>query len=244
MSEPTESRLSRLKSRAALPSEILLIYSFLKSILGQVSDFDTVHNHMNQILEIWYFLISPAGNSLIFVVGLIWLVFVVIKEPQPQQSSAERPSLSPTVPETVAPPKYELQYRPINGVESLEFMESAKLASTADAFFTPTPVKIVCSDKGRGVAEHLARALILLNFEVMVNHDNASHLFTAKPAQPVGITLRGQRGDRVLSMVKAGLSGANLNSNIVEFPKGPEYNYTQIEIGDPTTNSYWDRSGP
>jgi hypothetical protein len=138
-----------------------------------------------------------------------------------------------------------MQYRPITGIELLKFMESAKLALAINMTIKPTPVKILRTEKGHEVADQLARALILLDFEVMVNHDNASHLFPARPDQPSGITLRSQSGNSViLMMVGAGLSGAHLNCDKVEFPKGDEYNYTQIEIGDPRTDSYWDRSGP
>jgi hypothetical protein len=244
MSERTESRISRLKSRAAVPSEILVGYSIIQIVIGQVSDFDTVQNHMNQILQIWHFLESPAGNILTFTVGLVWLGYVVIKEPKPQESSPKQRSLPPlTVAESSAP-KSELQYRPIAGFELLMFMESAKVALVNNTIIKPTPVKILCTDKGHDVADQLARALLLLDFEVMMNHDNASQLFTARPDQPSGITLRGQLGNSVMMMVDTGLSRAHLNSTKIEFPKGDEYNYTQVEIGDPAADSYWDRSGP
>jgi hypothetical protein len=236
MSERTESRLSRLKSGDAVPPEIAVAFSIISFVVGRVSDFDTIRKHMSQILEIWHFILSPLGNLLTFALGVGWLGFILMKEPK-------QPSLTTTVASPSAP-NSELQYRPLAGIELLKFMESAKLASAADAFFTPTPVKIVCSDKGRDVADQLARALILLDFEVVVNHDNASHLFRARPDQPVGITLRSQPGNRVMMMVGTGLSGAHLNCTKVEFPKDEKYNYTQIEIGDPTTDSYWDRSGP
>jgi hypothetical protein len=180
MPERTESRLSRFRSRAAVPSEILVAYSVARIIIGQVSDVDTVRSHMSQILQIWHFILSPIGNLSIFGLGIFWLGFVVMKEPkQPELTTTINP---PPVASKQAPP--EPQYRTITGIELLEFMESAKLASTADAFFKPTPVKILCSDKGHDLADQLARALILLDFEVVVNHDNASHLFPARPDQP------------------------------------------------------------
>jgi hypothetical protein len=42
-----------------------------------------------------------------------------------------------------------------------------------------------------------------------------------------------------MSMVGTGLLGAHFNCAKVEFPKGEEYQYTQIEIGDPKEDSYW-----
>jgi hypothetical protein len=184
---------------------------------------------------------APVGTAVIALIlgGCPWAVVGYTYRHKRRRlplsvASADAPKQTPA----------ELQYRPINGIELLEFMESAKLASAADAFFTPTPVKILYSDKGHDVADQLARALILLNFEVMVNHDNASHLFPTGPGQPSGIRLRGPLGNRIVMMVGTGLSGAHLNCTKVEFPKDEKYNYTQIEIGDPTTDSYWDRSGP
>jgi len=103
-------------------------------------------------------------------------------------------------------------------------------------------VKIFCTDKGRDLGDELPRALILLGFEVIVNHDNVSHLFPARPDQPSGITVRSQLS-AVSMMVRSGLTGAHLNFATVDFPSGDEYKYTQIEIGDPT-NSYWGSMGP
>jgi hypothetical protein len=182
---------------------------------------------------------KPVGIAIIaLILGVCpWAVLSYVYSRNPRG----QPPSSPMV--TVAPPSTtnsNLRYRSITGIELLKFMESAKLASVADAFFTPTAVKILCSDKGRDLAEQLVRALILLNFEVVVNHDNASHLFPARPDQANGITLRSQPGNRVMMMVDTGLSGAHLNCTKVEFPKGDEYNYTQIEIGDPRVDSYWD----
>jgi hypothetical protein len=114
---------------------------------------------------------APVGTAVIALIlgGCPWAVVGYTYRHKRRRlplsvASADAPKQTPA----------ELQYRPINGIELLEFMESAKLASAADAFFTPTPVKILYSDKGHDVADQLARALILLNFEVMVNHDNRS----------------------------------------------------------------------
>ena len=46
-----------------------------------MSSFDTIEGHMNQLLQIWHFIISPAGNLVTFAAGLGWLGFVVFREP-------------------------------------------------------------------------------------------------------------------------------------------------------------------
>src|ERR1035437_7565400 len=93
MSERTESRLSRLWSREAVPSEILSAISFVIFVIGQVSYFDTIQKHMSQILEIWHFILSPLGNILTFALGIGWLGFVVVRKPK-----------QPELPTTIGPP--------------------------------------------------------------------------------------------------------------------------------------------
>jgi hypothetical protein len=77
-------------------------------VIDYVSSFDTIEGHMNQMVQIWHFLASPAGNLATFAVGLGWLGFIVFREPGKKSPNSIPPSeftgpqnasIVPTVPD-------------------------------------------------------------------------------------------------------------------------------------------------
>jgi hypothetical protein len=77
-----ESRLDRLKNRNGIFAGILVVWSLARGIIDYVSSFDTIEGHVNQLLQIWHFIVSPAGNLVTFSAGLGWLGFLVFREPK------------------------------------------------------------------------------------------------------------------------------------------------------------------
>jgi hypothetical protein len=49
---------------------------------------------LGQVKQIGHFLISPAGNIVLFIVGLAWLAYLVIK-PQPSEDDSQQERLLP-----------------------------------------------------------------------------------------------------------------------------------------------------
>jgi hypothetical protein len=104
------SRLTRLKTRKALVAEVVVVWSVIRGVIDYVSSFDTIEGHMNQMIQIWHFLASPAGNLVTFAFGLGWLSFIVFKEPErkshdsvPNELADSQISAVATVPVPVTP---------------------------------------------------------------------------------------------------------------------------------------------
>ncbi len=77
-----DSRLDRLKNRNGIIAGILVVWSLARGIIDYVSSFDTIEGHVNQLFQIWHFIVSPAGNLVTFSAGPGWLGFLVVREPK------------------------------------------------------------------------------------------------------------------------------------------------------------------
>jgi hypothetical protein len=129
-------------------------------------------------------------------------------------------------------------YSSISAAEVLDFLECLRGLATPSKM----PVKIVCTPKGRPIGELLVKSLLGLGFELLVNKDDASHIFAARTDQADGILLRGPANPNnpMMFALQVGMSRLNLSFKINNFPTGPEYNYIQIEIGNRILGTQWE----
>jgi len=85
--------LERLKRPEAWPAELLIVWTVCRGIIESVSSIDTIKAHVDQLKEIFQFIVSPAGNLASFALGLTWLGYVVLRKkdakPAPSELSAE-----------------------------------------------------------------------------------------------------------------------------------------------------------
>lgn len=240
-----ERRWSRLFSRKAIPPEVVVAWSAATAILKFLSDGDLVEKHISQIAEVFHFLVSPVGNLLTFVCGIIWLVVVVSRQPTEgllapavAASGAAAPAPRPLVP--ILESRRRTAWRPLTGSEVVGLVEFVSPRTAQPSPEILERVKFVANDSGRVLAEQLARVLVALGYEVMVDHDSASYVFAAERTAP-GITIRYPRGN-VLQMafrISGGLSHANLRATQVEFPKSTQFDFVQVEIGDWSRSFQW-----
>jgi hypothetical protein len=101
-----DSRLARLKTRNGVIAGVVVAWSVIRGVIDYVSSFDTIEGHMNQMMQIWHFLASPAGNLATFAIGLSWLGFIVFREPKKTSTDigGSQMDLPPTSVRLVHPP--------------------------------------------------------------------------------------------------------------------------------------------
>jgi hypothetical protein len=108
------------------------------------------------------------------------------------------------------------------------------------AAFDPPKTRIITTSGGRPLAELLLRIFHDAHWPIEVNDDDSTELFPAKTDDAVGILFRhrkkGPAGSYFMHLlaVPNALRGAGLQYAEQEFPDNDNYNFFQLEIGNPT----------
>jgi hypothetical protein len=133
---------------------------------------------------------------------------------------------------------YPREWRPMMATELLAFMKPLiRLKPHAKEL---EQIKIISTKKGRVVADVLAQALAVLEYDVARNADDGSTISSAPPDQLNGIILRFQQTRALGPGLLAGLMQAGLGVHQEHFPLEERYRRVQIEIGDWVEGAQWD----
>jgi hypothetical protein len=189
---------------------------------------------------------STPGAVVTFALGFGYLILDQRIAAKQKAAGADLPPLTSGLPAPLVsiPEKVEVTaeprkgWRPLTAQEIVDFIEFARPRKELLSPFTE-PIKFVASDSGRVVADPIARTLVSLGYNVLVNDEDANYIFPAK-RDLSGITIRYPSTDTGLWFrLGASLRCANLNGSQIEFPKSDQLNFVQIEIGDWTRACQW-----
>lgn len=93
MQESARRKFRRLKGAGAIIALLLILKSLIQFI-GTVSNFDFALSASGnpRMVAIWNFLNTPSGNMLLFLVGVLWLSYLIIR---PDKTIEHAPPASP-----------------------------------------------------------------------------------------------------------------------------------------------------
>ncbi len=183
------------------------------------------------------------GNSILMLFGIGLMYTSYRTSPRTDSSeirakdnlaalSVQKPTPAPIA---IGPRK---EWRPLTATEIVEFIEFARPRS--EYAYALEAVKFIANDSGRVIADRIARTLVALGYEVVINHDDANYIFPAK-SELLGLTIRYPAGESMKMCFRLGasLNRANLRASQVEFPKSDQFNFVQVEIGDWKDSCQW-----